>query len=63
MMDFIIKVVAVIATMVVTVGLLMGKVTLLGYIFILSTCWIVLPLFIIIVLPCLIGLVAWLWNR
>lgn len=62
-MDFIIKVVAVITTMVITVGLLMGKVTLSGYIIILSTCWVFLPLFAIIVLPCLIGLVAWLWNR
>lgn len=63
MMKFIIKVAAVIATMVGTVGLLMGKVTLLEYIVMLSICWIGLPLFAIIVLPCLIGLVAWLWSR
>lgn len=63
MMRFIIKVTAVIATMVGTVGLLMGKVTLLEYITMLSICWIGLPIFAIIVMPFLIGLVAWLWSR
>lgn len=63
MMRFIIKVVAVIATMVGAVGLLMGKVALLEYITMLSICWIGFPLFAIIVLPFLVGLVAWLWSR
>lgn len=63
MIKFLTKTVAVIGTMVGTVGLLMGKVTLLEYITMLSICWIGLPLFAIIVLPFLIGLVAWLWSR
>lgn len=63
MVKFIIQVTAVIATMVGAVGLLMGKVTLLEYITMLSICWIGLPLFAIIVLPFFVGLIAWLWSR
>lgn len=63
MIEFLMKFVAVIAIIVFTVGLAIGGITLFEYISILSICWIVVPILAIIVLPCLIGLVAWLWSR
>ena len=63
MMKFLTKTVAVIGTLCGLVFALMGGLTWLQYMIVLAICWIGAPLFAIIVLPCLIGLVAWLWSR
>ena len=63
MMKFLTKTVAVIGTLCGLAFALMGGLTWLQYMIVLAICWIGVPLFTIIVLPCLIGLVAWLWSR
>lgn len=63
MIQFISKVAAVIGTLCGLAFALIVGLTWLQYMIVLDICWICVPLFSIIVLPCLIGLVAWLWSR